>query len=229
MNSRILVLWAIGALALTVAVPVHAIFDEVIVSDNNTTVSPDYSTDFGDDELSYAGVDCWLDGNQSVRSPWRVYAGFDTHGVPDGYTVQQASLSLWVIDIPQDEPTLGAYLCSDHGWSESTLQWPGVAWEEPALDTVAATSDDIGGWLSFDVTAGFSRNPNLSFVLKAPDEDNDLGTAMFASDDWEVAEYRPRLELEYTDDNWDETPELSTVALLALTGLVGIARRRRRG
>jgi hypothetical protein len=223
MHTRVLLLLTVVAIAVTFTAPAHAILDETIISDNTTTVGPGHTAaDLGYDDQAQAGVNYFDSTNPPQIDPWRVYTGFDTSGVSAGYTVEQANLKLWVIVIPQTEPTLGAYPSSDHNWDESTLEWPGAAWQEPALDTVTATYGHIGEWLSFDVTQGFERNENLSFVLKAPDEQTDFGSVLFASDEWDVVDQRPRLELQYADDS----PELSTIALLALTGLVGAARRR---
>lgn len=75
-------------------------------------------------------------------------------------------------------------------------------------------------WVRFDVSAGFSYDSNLSFVLWADDEDGSGRLANFYSDDWSGTSADPYLEI--------HTPEPGTLALVGL-GLAGLVARRRKG
>jgi hypothetical protein len=208
----------------------------IVVDEDVSVVGADWADVNMDSNTYRGGLFTGCDGFVS-DDPSRFYLKFVLPGFVSGSSISSATLKGWYNDDfdATIDKTHSFYEAADDSWTQTGITWnnqPGALGSSVAV--FDATAQAPGQWLSWDLTpladAQYQGDGILSLVCLADDESLDASNT-----NWEYFAryaYDPdlafRLEIETKSGNNPSTPELSTWALLACSGLAGFVLRRRR-
>jgi len=168
---------------------------------------------FGD-YIDFAAIS-WT--NQGTPVDIRSLIDFDLSSIPNGSTINSASLSLYSYDSPANgaHSTLSGSNESviqrvTNSWDENTVTWnnqPSVTTQNQVF--LSASTSTIQDYLNIDVTnlvQDMIDNPNNShgFRLKLVTEEY-YRRMVFASSDWTDASLHPKLEVTFTENIQNDT------------------------
>ena len=131
----------------------------------------------------------------------RIFMKFDLSGIPSCMLIAEAKLWLYCYRAHWDDMDVQALAVENDTWGEDTITWNNQPTHGATIDSTTLHSKQYG-WYSWDITSfvqdEFEGDKVASLSLRALHEDL-KARYMFRSKEYDVADLRPYLEIEYVE------------------------------
>nr|WP_321403849.1 DNRLRE domain-containing protein [uncultured Desulfobacter sp.] len=163
-------------------------------------------TNYGSENSMYVASSTGTYGNE------RAWIKFNLTGqIPDGATINSATLRMWCWKSDTDEDmTANVHGSTDDAWTETGITWNNQPSYEAVSDSQTMTANTEAYWVEWDVTGFVQTEVNengdmtVSFVVKAAVEGQDTWqTYVFDAKEYSTS-LAPRLRIDYTGE-WPTT------------------------